>query len=268
MAIDNLLTRLIAQAGTNEARNYLSSHNAPPSYDDVLHDGLVGSGELLGTSLGTVAGGIGGGAIGGPFGAVAGRAVLAPAGALAGAWAAHGAYREGELIRNILSHPENWTVDAAGAIVPAMPAPNPPSDTENGANDADGGYLRRLPNVAGGPSPAAPPSTPPQGPLSLNDAYLEYLRRLNAHQSQASAIDARTPAASSPAALQDVSRSTQPALQSGYARAPRGIRRAAPLGRSFGWRQRHQNIAHAMPLTAAGVLSGGGGKISSRFPKG
>jgi hypothetical protein len=35
-------------------------------------------------------------------------------------WAAHGAYREGQLIGDILSNPQDWTVDAAGAIVPVI----------------------------------------------------------------------------------------------------------------------------------------------------
>lgn len=48
-------------------------------------------------------------------------------------------------------------------------------------------------------NPAAPGATsqrPPQGPLSLNDAYLEYLKQLNANPPQPLAIDASAPAAS------------------------------------------------------------------------
>jgi hypothetical protein len=52
----------------------------------------------------------------------------------------------------------------------------------------------------GPPASAASPA-PPEGPLSINDAYLEYRRRLDANQSQASAIDAGSPAA--PAAPSD-----------------------------------------------------------------
>jgi hypothetical protein len=52
--------------------------------------------------------------------------------------------------------------------------------------------------VMSGPGDAfAPPTSPSQdsqGDLSLNDAYLEYLRRLDANQSQASADDAGAPA--------------------------------------------------------------------------
>jgi hypothetical protein len=43
--------------------------------------------------------------------------------------------------------------------------------------------------------PAAVLPAPSQGPLSINDAYLEYRRRLDANQSQASAFDAGSPAA-------------------------------------------------------------------------
>ena len=53
--------------------------------------------------------------------------------------------------------------------------------------------------VASGSSGAfAPPMSPlqdSQGALSLNGAYLEYLKRLNADQSQASAFDTSAPAA-------------------------------------------------------------------------
>ena len=154
MALENLLTRLIAQISKSEARNHLFSNLAPPSYGDVLHDGLVGSGETLGSILGTTAGYLGGETIGGPLGAIAGPALLEPPAALAGGWAAHGVYRGGQLIGNILSHPEGWTVDAAGAIVPVMTAPNLPS-ASNEPNDADARYLRRIPKT-GSESPQLP----------------------------------------------------------------------------------------------------------------
>jgi len=120
MAVDNLLVRLIAMFGKGELSNRLSQYD-PPSRDDILHDGLVGVGKTWGGVLGAAAGIAGGEAVGGPYGAVAGGTVLAPAGSLAGGWAAHGAYLQGLLINDILAHPENWTVDAAGAIVPAIP---------------------------------------------------------------------------------------------------------------------------------------------------
>jgi hypothetical protein len=120
MAVDGLLARLIAMLGKSELSNRLSRYD-PPSRGDVLHDGLVGAGKTWGGVLGTAAGITGGEAVGGPYGAAAGALALAPAGSLAGGWAAHGAYLQGLLIKDILTHPENWTVDAAGAIVPAMP---------------------------------------------------------------------------------------------------------------------------------------------------
>jgi hypothetical protein len=120
----NLFPKLIAQIAKIEANQYLDRYR-PPSYDDVLHDGLVGSGEMLGTTAGMV----GGAAIGGLPGAIAGPGVLAPLGALAGGWVGHGAYHEGRLIKDIISHSENWTVDAAGAIVPVMPPSAAPSNT-------------------------------------------------------------------------------------------------------------------------------------------
>jgi hypothetical protein len=121
MAVDNLLARLIAMFGKGQLSNGLSRYD-PPSRGDILHDGLVGAGKTWGGVLGTAAGITGGEAVGGPYGATAGAAVLAPAGSLAGGWAAHGVYLQGLLINDILTHPENWTVDAAGAIVPATPA--------------------------------------------------------------------------------------------------------------------------------------------------
>jgi hypothetical protein len=120
MAVDNLLLRLITMFGKGAASNRLSQYD-PPSRGDILHDGLVGAGKTWGGILGTAAGITGGEAVGGPYGAAAGALALAPAGTLAGGWAAHGAYLQGLLINDILTHPENWTVDAAGAIVPATP---------------------------------------------------------------------------------------------------------------------------------------------------
>jgi len=135
MTVEELVARIIAQVGKKEAMNYVLSHYAPPRLDDVLHDGLVDSGSTIGSILGATAGVLGGGTIGGRPGAIAGGAILAPAGSLAGAWAAHGAYREGQVINNIITHPENWSVDAAGAIVPVLPDPDS-SSTTNQPNDA------------------------------------------------------------------------------------------------------------------------------------
>src|SRR5258708_4589535 len=46
-------------------------------------------------------------------------------------WEQRWAPREGQLIENILSYPENWTVDAAGAIVSVTPASRPSSATKS-----------------------------------------------------------------------------------------------------------------------------------------
>jgi hypothetical protein len=189
MAIDNLLARLIAQIGKSEVRSQLLSNFAPPSYDDVLHDGLVGSGQTLGGILGTTLGFLGGEAIGGPRGALAGSALLEPVGTLAGGWAAHGGYREAQLIGNILSHPENWTVDAAGAIVPVTPAPNP-SSTLNESNDASARYLRRVPKTADSGSPPLPsggatvpsPRSPQSGVGRVGEDTAQPVRFLSSRQ--------------------------------------------------------------------------------------
>jgi hypothetical protein len=81
----------------------------------------------------------------------------------------------------------------SGAAAPL--APNPQSRFGSGNGTA---------SSATGPGDAPTPSTPtpqnPQGPLSLNDAYLEYLKRLNANQPQAPAFD---PNASPPLAPPD-----------------------------------------------------------------
>ena len=63
MVAENLLTRSIANIGRVETKNQLLSHYAPPTFDDVLHDGLVGSGETWGGILGYGAGRVGGAAI-------------------------------------------------------------------------------------------------------------------------------------------------------------------------------------------------------------
>ncbi|QOG17259.1 hypothetical protein [Bradyrhizobium sp. SEMIA] len=140
MAVDNLLVRLIAMFGKGELSKRLSQYD-PPSRGDILHDGLVGAGKTWGGILGTAAGITGGEAVGGPYGATAGALALTPAGSLAGGWAAHGAYLQGLLINDILTHPENWTVDPAGAIVPAMPiiATDPPRQSPNRSSAFDTG---------------------------------------------------------------------------------------------------------------------------------
>jgi hypothetical protein len=166
MALDNLLTRLIAQIAKNEAQKDIVSQYGPSSRDDILHDGLVGVGKTWGGILGTAAGIMGGEAIGGPRGAAVGGVALGPAGALGGAWVAHGAYRESQLIGNILSHPDNWTVDAAGAIVPVTSAPNVSLDTD-ASNDADSRYSRRMPNTADSGSPPLPSSGAGERPAAV-----------------------------------------------------------------------------------------------------
>lgn len=127
MAVDNLLVRLITMFGKWELSKTLAQYD-PPSRGDILHDGLAGAGKTWGGMLGTAAGITGGEAVGGPCGATAGALALAPTRSLAEGWAAHGAYLQGLLINDILTHPENWTVDAAGAIIPAVPeiANDPP----------------------------------------------------------------------------------------------------------------------------------------------
>jgi len=75
----------------------------------------------------------------------------------------------------------------AGATMPFGPNRRAPTDSGDGA-----------PALSATPAALAPPiSAPPdsQGPLSLNDAYLQYLKRLNAKLSPASATDPSAPAA-------------------------------------------------------------------------
>lgn len=136
MAFENLFSKLVTAIGRHEAIKYLNQ-DRPPSYDDVLHDGLVGAGEVVGTALGTTAGYLGGRAVGGGLGATAGSIALGSLGHLAGGWAGHIGYLQGPLIKDIISHPQNWTVDAAGAIVPVMPAPAARSDASD-LNGVDG----------------------------------------------------------------------------------------------------------------------------------
>ena len=76
--------------------------------------------------------------------------------------------------------------------------------TYNPSATSDSTSLARLP-------------APPQGPLTLNEAYLEYQRRLNAARSQGSAPDAPASAVNNPATLSSTSVPTPPAPQSGVA---------------------------------------------------
>lgn len=71
MALENLLSKLITLVGKHEAIKYLNQFR-PPSYGDVLHDGLVGSGQIAGNALGSAVGAFGGHAMGGVPGAAAG----------------------------------------------------------------------------------------------------------------------------------------------------------------------------------------------------
>jgi hypothetical protein len=126
MAFENLLARLIAKIAQHEATKDILSKYGPPSRGDILHDGLVGAGETWGGILGTAGGITGGEALGGPPGAIAGGLALEKPGALGAGWAAHGAYRAGEMVRDFLSHLENPTVGAAGAAAPTdSPALSP-----------------------------------------------------------------------------------------------------------------------------------------------
>jgi hypothetical protein len=167
MAFENQLARLIAQIAKSESKKNLVSQYGPPLRDDILHDGLVRAGETWGGILGTAAGIVGGEAVGGPRGAILGGAVMYPPAALAGAWGAHGAYLEGHVIRNILSHPENWTVDAAGAIVPVTPAPTPPSsegDLSRAGELHGPKTANSLPLSTTDPIPHLPPRAPQSAP--------------------------------------------------------------------------------------------------------
>lgn len=126
--------------GKGELAKTLAQYD-PPSRGDILHDSLVGARKDLGRYSRNCAGLTGGEALGGPYGAAAGALALAPAGTLAGGWAAHGAYLQGLLINDILTHPEDWTVDAAGAIIPATPkiANDLPPQNASGSSASDGG---------------------------------------------------------------------------------------------------------------------------------
>ncbi|CCE04618.1 hypothetical protein BRAS3843_110001 [Bradyrhizobium sp. STM 3843] len=158
---------MIAQGQTKKE---LLSRYAPPSRGDVLHDGMVGSGKTWGGILGGAAGWAGGQAVGGLPGAVVGSTALGAGGSLAGGWGAHGAYREGQLIRDILSNPQDWTVDAAGAIVPVTP--QSPAASNQGDRDVPDMKGARAPqptpsmssDPSGSASWAAPSSTPAAWP--------------------------------------------------------------------------------------------------------
>ncbi len=171
MAGENLLARLIAQITKTEGKKELLSQYGPPLQGDILHDGLVGAGETWGGVLGSAAGAVGGEAAGDPLGGLAGAAALAPPGALAGAWAAHGAYRGGQLVRDILSHPENWTVDAAGAIVPATQDQAPASGANSLARAKPTPLSATHPSAetglaSGNAVPAGPASSVPVSPTA------------------------------------------------------------------------------------------------------
>lgn len=134
----DVIAKLAATIAKLEANKHLDQYG-PPSYGDVLHDGLVGSGKTVGSALGGAVGLWGGRAAGG-LGSATGMAALGALGHLTGGWAGHIAYLQGPLMKEILSHPENWTVDAAGAIVPVMPPPSAPPDV-----NGEGGPQSRMP---------------------------------------------------------------------------------------------------------------------------
>jgi len=142
MASGNLVTKVINMIAQSQAKKLALSRYAAPRRGDVLHDGMVGSGETWGGILGGTAGWLGGQAVGGLPGAIAGSAALTAGGSLAGGWGAHGAYREGQLIGDILSNPQDWTVDAAGAIVPVMP-PSARRCRASARHRHDAGYERQ-----------------------------------------------------------------------------------------------------------------------------
>jgi hypothetical protein len=79
-------------------------------------------------------------------------------------------------------------IDTGGPALPFAPTRQNSFDNGNGAASTSGG-----PGDAFAPPTSAPQNS--QGALSLNNAYLEYLKRLNANPSQASAINTSAPAA-------------------------------------------------------------------------
>lgn len=170
MVAENLIARLINIIAQGQTKKELLSRYAPPSRGDVLHDGMVGSGKTWGGILGGAAGWAGGQAVGGLPGAVVGSTALGAGGSLAGGWAAHGAYREGQLIRDILSNPQDWTVDAAGAIVPVTrQSPVESNRGDTSAPDMKGSRAPQpTPSMSSDPSSsaswAAPSSTTAASP--------------------------------------------------------------------------------------------------------
>jgi hypothetical protein len=168
MANYDLLARLTRLLGKHEVEKYLSQYD-PPSRGDILHDGLVGIGKTWGGILGTAAGIIGGEPVAGPFGGAAGGFTLGLAGERAGAWGGHGAYLGGQLVNNILSHPENWTVDAAGAIVPATDnsAASLPQEMPSASNESKAKQSMTPPVQTGAPSSPHAPTAPRPNAMGL-----------------------------------------------------------------------------------------------------
>ena len=111
--VSDLWKKSAEEIAKDQLEDYLLSKYGPRPDGDDFHDRFV----KAGSSVGKLLGGTAGARIGGIPGGFAG----AEAGSLGGAWVANGTYRQGQLIKNILTHPENWTVDAAGAIVPVLP---------------------------------------------------------------------------------------------------------------------------------------------------
>jgi hypothetical protein len=124
----NPWTKSAAEAVKGQVDDYLLSKYGPRLDGDPFHDGFVKAGGRVGKSLG--------GFIGKRLGKI-GESTGERAGSLAGAWVANGTYREHQLIKDIVTHPENWTVDAAGAIVPVYADPaSLPDATDSKASNA------------------------------------------------------------------------------------------------------------------------------------
>src|SRR5579871_3690778 len=123
---NDLAAKTAEEVAKDQLKEYLLREYGPRPDGDELHDSFINAGSTIGGELGGLVGRIGG---------RAGKIAGAGAGAVGGAWTANGVYREGQLIKNIFTHPENWTVDAAGAIVPVLPDPN--SSNTNGSSSAE-----------------------------------------------------------------------------------------------------------------------------------
>ena len=201
--MNNALPKLAAQIAKKAATRHLEIQG-PPAYGDVLHDGLVQSGKTIGSALGGAAGWWGGRALGGPGGGVAGMTALGSLGRHAGGWAGHIAYLQGPVIKDILSHPDNFTVDAAGAIVPRL---LPVSSTPDVASEVGTQLGRRQHGSTGMVQVAASPGEEGQSVFDTGASSIPFLRPTNGPGglpdllSEVSFIDPHSPAPPAPGGL-------------------------------------------------------------------